>query len=198
MPAPRRSQPARIIETSSIVCAALVGCGFDGSYAGGHFRCSDGACPSGMICVAQVCMSPDAGAIDAPRDARIAALTCADPGVLPAGGGSASGSTAGRANAVTSTCGGAVMNGPDATYRVTVAANAHVMIAIAGDYAVSAYAIAPCTVAPGTPLCEGNAAAAPGSPITVIAPAAGDQFVIVDGINPALSGTYTLTVTVTP
>src|SRR5258708_7186517 len=179
-----------------IALVLLAGCAFDGNYTGGHFRCSDGKCPSGLTCTAGVCVAPDAQVVDAPIDARPTALTCADPGVLPPAGATTNGTTAGRANTVTSTCGGFVMNRPDAVYRITTTSGAQVSVAIAGSYPVNAYVIAPCTVAPGTPQCEGNALASPGVPITVPPPGAGDQFVVVDGVNAGLSGAYTLTVTV--
>jgi hypothetical protein len=182
------------------VCVALVGAGmaascvFDASYTGGTYRCSDGKCPAGLTCSAGVCMPPDARSIDAPPDTHVAALTCADPGVLGATGGSASGTTVGRSNTVNSSCGGVVTNGPDAVYRLTAAANAQVMVTIAGSYPVNAYLIAPCSVAPATPACESNALASAGSPITVTVPFAGEHFIVVDGVNPTVSGTYTLTV----
>ena len=62
-----------------------------------------------------------------------AALTCSDPGTLPGAG-----STIGRTSQVSALCGGEIMNGPDAVYRVTVPAGAQLTIAIAGDYVVAA------------------------------------------------------------
>jgi hypothetical protein len=168
-------------------------CVFDADYRGGTYRCSDGVCPSGLRCEAGACtsMSPvDAGA-DAAHDSHVAALTCADPGEA----GSAASSTAGRGNTVSASCGGFVMNGPDAVYRVTANAGQHVMVSVTGR---QAYLIAPCTLAPQTPACIGNALASAGNPISVVAPASGSQFVIVDDSNAAASGAYTLEISVGP
>jgi hypothetical protein len=128
-------------------------------------------------------------------DGRTAALTCADPGVFPAGGGTISGTTAMRSNTVSSSCGGFVMNGYDAVYRVTVAAGAHIMVSVSGGYPVSAYVVAPCSVVPATPACEGNMAASAGNPIDVTT-FVGQHYVVVDGSTAGQGGTYTLTVAV--
>ena len=173
----------------------LVGCSFDGDYTGGTYLCSDGVCPSGYTCSAGVCRLPDARTLDALGDSHVAALTCADPGILSPSGGTVNDTTVGRANMVTASCGGFVTNGPDAVYQIETVGSAMLTVSIAGSYPVNAYVIAPCTVAPATPACRGNALASAGAPITVSAPA-GDWFVVVDGVNAALSGSYTLTVSV--
>ncbi len=180
------------------LCAPiLVGaCSFDAVYTGGHYSCSDGKCPSGYTCSAsKQCVLPDAGSgsVDAPVDSRQAALTCSDPGVFGSTGGSASGTTAGRSNTVTASCGGFVMNGPDAVYRFDAALGAQVMVSIEASYAANAYVITPCTVAPGTPACTSNAYASPGNPLAFSAPATTTYFLVVDDGNAALSGTYTVT-----
>jgi hypothetical protein len=177
-----------------LLWATLCGCVFDASYDGGHYTCSDGKCPSGLTCTANKCVVPghDASTIDAVvvHDAHVPALTCADPGVA---GATEHGATAGT-GMISASCGGVIMNGPDAVYRLATVAGDHVTVTIAGSYAVDAYLIAPCTA---TPLCEGDVFAAAGVPLNLM-PAAGDHFVVVDGINPSMSGTYTLTVIVTP
>lgn len=180
------------------VVSSLGACRFDADYTGAHFTCTDGVCPSGLACVAKVCVAPgDAASADARAiDARPAALTCADPGVLPAGGGSASGTTATRADAMSATCNALVMNGPDAVYAVDAALGQHVAISIAGSYPVRAYLLTPCLPAPQQPTCIGNAFASAGSPVTITAAVAGRQYVVVDGENAALAGTYDLAVTV--
>jgi hypothetical protein len=175
---------------SLAICVTILvgGCAFETDYAG--VACSDGVCPSGLACVAGTCAVPDAGDAgpgDAP-DARMAALVCADPGVL-AGSGAVTGTTVGRSSTVAAQCGGFVMNGKDAVYRIAVAAGASLLVDIAGGR--KAYVIATC---PAT-TCVGNMVASAGNPIAV-APAAGPAFVIVDDENPALESTYTLTVTV--
>jgi hypothetical protein len=188
----------------AVLALLVAACSFDAHYGGGRYLCSDGKCPSGQTCAANgVCVAEaDAGADasgDATVDARPAALTCVDPGVLAAAGGMASGTTAGRSNTVSASCGGLVSNGPDAVYRVdTSAASVHVTVSIDGSYPVDAYLIAPCSVVPATPTCEGDMLASPGTAITVTTTFAGEHFIVVDGANAGLSGTYTLTVSVTP
>jgi hypothetical protein len=150
------------------------------------------------VCVAGDAASATDGlrgdaAIDASIDARAAGLTCADPGAAV---GSVPGTTVGRTSTISSLCGGLVMNGPDAVYRVSASAGQTIHVSITGSYAVKAYVIAPCVIAPTTPACLGNVAAIAGVPLAVPAPTTGDYFVVVDDENPALSGTYDLTVTV--
>jgi len=178
----------------------LASCGFSADYANGHFTCSDGKCPAGLTCIANECVTPKDGGPDADAiDAHPAALLCSDPGILPAAGGTEMGSTGmPRMNTVSSLCNSLVMNGPDAVYRVDAALGAHIGITVTGSYPVRGYVIAPCSVAPATPSCVGNMFAAPTAPISVTTTFAGQHFIIVDGENAGLSGSYTLTVTVTP
>jgi len=183
------------------VCALLVAaCSFDAVY-DGHYTCSDGQCPSGYTCnAAKQCVKPsttiDGGRADgAAADARPAALTCADPGVVPAAGAIENGTTVGRSNTVSATCGGLVFNGPDAVYRFDAAsAGVALTISIVASYAANAYVIAPCALAPATPACIENAVAAPAAPLAFSAPAAGPYFIVVDGVDAALDGAYTLTI----
>jgi hypothetical protein len=177
-----------------LVLVVLSGCWFDADYGNGHFTCTDGVCPGGQVCnAAKVCVAPGDGGVDAPGpDARIAAATCADPMPFPATGGTFTGTTAGRQNLVTASCAGFVMNGLDAVYRIDTAAGDHLLVTITGG--LQAYVITPCTAAPATPACVGNAVASAGNPIDVTT-AAGPQFIVVDDANPATSGPYTLSVT---
>ena len=181
---------------AALVGAALVGgCSFDAVYTGGHYACSDGVCPAGYTCSSdKQCVVR--GPIDAPLDtieARQAALTCSDPGTFGATGGSASGTTAGRSNLVTASCGGFVMNAPDAVYKFDATLGQQVMVSIAASYAANAYVIAPCTVAPATPSCTSNAYATPSNPLAFSAPATTTYYLVVDDGNAALSGAYTVT-----
>ena len=187
-----------------LASALLAGCAFRGDYAGGTYRCSDGKCPRGLLCnAAKLCVAPgDAGAgSDAARgDAHMAALTCADPGLLPAAGGTVNGSTATHANNVTGMCGGSVLNGFDAVYRIATTASAdhvHVTIAGSGGFPAVAYLIAPCQAKPNVPACEGNMLATSTTAID-LTPFVGDHFVVVDAVSPTDSGAYTLTVSVGP
>ena len=181
--------------------ALLAGCSFHGDYAGGHYRCSDGICPSGLVCIAKECVVPaDAGAgSDAHADARMPALTCADPGLFPAGGGTTSGATAPSRNTIDGMCGGTVLNGDDAVYRVTTTAGDHVRVSISGSgFPAAAYVIAPCQPSPNVPACEGNMLATASTPIDVTPASTGAHYVVVDAVNPTDHGTYTLTVSVGP
>ena len=181
--------------------ALLAGCAFHGDYAGGHYRCSDDVCPSGLVCVAKECVAPgDAGAgSDAHVDAHAPALTCVDPGLFPPGGGTTSGSTASRTDTVEGMCGGAVLNGDDAVYRVTTAAGDHIRVSISGSgFPAAAYVIAPCETKPNVPACEGSMLATAGMPIDVTPAFVGEHFVVVDAVNPTDHGSYTLTVSVGP
>ena len=182
-----------------VACAVLVGaCFFQADYTGGHFRCTDGKCPSGLTCIAGTCGMPIDARIDTPDgppDGKQAALTCMDPGVFPAAGGSASGSTnAPRVNTVSSSCGGQVMNGNDAVYKIDAALGDHITLTISGYVGVYAYAIAPCVTQPSTPTCVGNMPASAGNPVTITVPATTAYFLVVDSVNPAQHGSYTLDV----
>ena len=175
------------------------GCLFSADYSNGQFRCTDDKCPDGLVCTNQRCIKPsaiDAPAGDAPIDmmidGRVPAFTCADPGVVLPPGGTETGTTAGRSSTISAMCGGFVMNGADAVYRVTAAAGDMYLIGITG---VRAYVIAPCSASPATPTCLGNAFASAGNPIAITAAFAGHHFIVVDHETPATTGAYTLTVT---
>jgi len=174
---------------------ALGACSFEADYGGGTYTCSDGRCPSGLVCMANACVDPTAldGGMDGPTDgdARIPAPTCADPGIVTSPGGTETGTTANHPMNLSSMCGGFVMNGREAVYRIDLVAGDSLLVAITG--ARKAYVIAQC-VTPA-PACLGNALATDGNPLSVT-PAAGPSFVIVDDENPANDGTYTLTLTV--
>lgn len=167
------------------------GCFFDASYSN-NVRCSDGKCPSGLTCWENACVSmiPIDMAIDVPPEGLPAALTCADPGVFAATGGTISATTAGATSKMASSCGGFVMNGPDRVYRIMMNGTNQLRVSIdAGQR--KAYVLATCVEAPSTPVCLGNARALMGSPVTVT-PANGPAFVVVDDENAAASGSYTL------
>ncbi len=56
----------RALALAALLCAA---CRLNADYGGTEFRCSDGVCPAGYTCVAEVCRlgAPDAGLPDAPE-----------------------------------------------------------------------------------------------------------------------------------
>lgn len=175
------------------ILALLGGCFFEADYRG-TYSCTDGRCPSGLTCVANSCVAevpvdapPDSPEV--PPDTRMPALTCADPGVL-AGGETAMGDTTGKPTQLSSMCGGFVMNGREAVYRIAITAGQDLLVSITG--ARKAYVIATCSVP--APACLGNTLAVEGNPLSVT-PATGDAFVIVDDENPANAGPYTLTLT---
>jgi hypothetical protein len=188
-------------------CLLAVGaCAFSGNYDGTRLTCSDGICPAGLEC------RPDIGpegecrekrmdaAIDMPADmmtiidAPPAALTCGDAGPFPATGGMSSNTTMSRTSKVAAQCVAQVMNGPDAVYKIDPGAGKQMSISIAttmGSYQVTAYVISPCP----TTACLQNMYATPGNPINVTA-IAGVQYIVVDSQFSAMSGPYTLTVSV--
>jgi hypothetical protein len=181
----------------------ISGCWFDASYKSGQVTCSDGICPSGLVCTNAVCVAPgDASThpdakIDAPPDApmQMAALTCADPGTFIADN-TVTGTTAGRTNTISASCGGTVMNGPDAVYKI--AGTFGQMLTLtphSSAYPITAYVIAPCTTS-GVPACLDNTYATDTVPVTLTIPATTDYFIIVDGGNAALSGAYSLTIAI--
>lgn len=183
----------RIAEACALVLGA---CSFDANYGGGRYTCSDGICPTGLVCSQGTCVTPGSGSgVDAAVDARNYALTCSDPEPIASTGGTFMGTTAGRSNLVTASCSGGIMNGPDAVYRYDATIGDQLTISIAASYAASVVVIEPCTPAPATPACSEAMAATPGNPLSLTAGFTGPHFIVVDGINPTMSGSYTLTVT---
>jgi hypothetical protein len=181
-----------------VVVALASGCVFDAAYKSGQTTCSDGVCPSGLVCSSQICVTPGQGgsdggiAIDASHDAHVAALTCADPGELTSTI-AVSGSTISRANTVEPMCGGTVMTGPDAVYAIAIGAAQTLNVTLTGSNELAAYVIATCSASP----CIGDAYTTPSvAPLVVNASAAGTYLVVVDSTLAAGSGTYTLSVTV--
>jgi hypothetical protein len=70
------------------VVAAGAGCVWDPDWSGSAYRCETGECPSGMICVAQRCVSEkpgdsDAGEVDAGLDAAVDGAPDAAPDAGP-------------------------------------------------------------------------------------------------------------------
>lgn len=176
----------------ALVLLLMPACFFDADYSHAHVSCSDGVCPSGLSCIAGECtmmrdasVGSDAHDAHDAQDAQMHANTCNDPGIAMA----TQNGTTGAHNQVSAMCGGTIYNGPDEVYSIT--GPRQVTIGISGSYAVAAYVISPpCTVAP---TCETNTAALPAAPLTIALPS-GTHLIVVDGLNPSVSGTYTLTV----
>ena len=179
------------------------GCWFSADYRSGNVACRDGICPSGLSCVAEVCVAhaPSDSAGSGVHDARIpdvpiqmAALTCADPGTFVADN-TVSGTTIGRANTISASCNGTVMNGNDAVYKIAGTVGQQLTLTPhSSAFPVTAYALTPCTTS-GVPPCTGNAYATDTTPVTVTLTAMTDYFIVVDSGNALGSGAYTLTVT---
>lgn len=188
----------RFVVACAVVVGIAGGCSFDADYRGGHFTCTDNVCPAGMSCVANECVVREDAAVTPmdTADARLAALTCADPGTLAATGGTVTGSTASRSSMISAMCDGSVMNGPDAVYRMNIASGTQVLVTIDGSFAVSAYVLSACSESPQTPMCLTSTAATPGDPLAVTSSATADYWIVVDAATAAASGGYTLTVDV--
>lgn len=185
----------------ALVCACLAGaCSFEADYTEGPFYCRDSpACPDGLTCAEDKVCRPLADAAihtpdDAMIDARVAALNCADPGVLGQASGAVTGSTSSRLDTVQAMCDGSVMFGRDAVYRVDVDAGAMILVDIAGTQ--RAYVITACSTPPASPMCVGGSSARAGNPINITASAAGPHFIVVDHPTVNVGGDYELTVTV--
>lgn len=181
------------------------GCWFSADYRSGNVACHDGKCPSGLACVAEVCVAAagDGGGSDI-HDARVdgtpdapvqmAALTCADPGSFVADN-TVSGTTVGRTNTISASCNGTVMNAADAVYKINGTIGHQLTLTPhSSAFPVTAYAITPCTTT-GIPPCTGNVYATDTAAVTIAIPATTDYFIVVDSGAAALSGAYTLTVT---
>jgi hypothetical protein len=181
----------------------LGGCWFSADYRSGNVACHDGKCPSGLTCVAEVCVAHapldaagsdahDAHIPDAP--AQMAALTCADPGSFIADN-TVSGTTTGRTNTISASCNGTVMNGNDAVYKIAGTMGQQLVLTPhSSTYPITAYAITPCPTS-GVPACTANVYATDTTPVTITIPTTNDYFIVVDGGNALASGAYTLTVT---
>lgn len=182
----------------ALALSILGGCLFKADYDAGGFTCTDGVCPSGFTCTAdRRCVRTaggDAGPDGDAGDARIEALTCADPGAFPATGGTRSGTTVGRASEMSAQCAGAVMNGPDAVFRIALAGASQVLLVdVTGGR--KAYVLSACTETPATPACLGNMRALAGQPISLTL-AAGTYVVVVDDDLAAAASAFALTLTV--
>jgi hypothetical protein len=175
------------------LCIFVASCGFDADYTGGHFKCSDGTCPTTFECRNDVCFDPNAP-IDAAVDAGQFAHTCDDPEPL---GSSKAGTTVGQANTVSSSCAGVVENGADAVYTVGVLADSVLDVTLADDFNGVVYVLGTCTPAPATPTCDTNMVGRQGTLLRVPIQNSGNLFLIVDSQNAADTGTFTVSATLT-
>ncbi|MFT3691824.1 MAG: hypothetical protein QM831_01700 [Kofleriaceae bacterium] len=177
------------------------GCWFDPHYTSGQTTCPDGVCPSGLSCVSNVCVVPGDGSNtvhDGPADTTHDSsepphdLTCTDPGTFVADS-TVTGTTAGRMNEIMSLCGGTVMNGADAIYKINATLGQHVTLTPHASYAITAYLIAPCAA---NTACTGNLYATDTTPAVITIPATTDYFIVVDSNLAAESGAYSLTIAI--
>ncbi|MDQ3339802.1 MAG: hypothetical protein M4D80_31975 [Myxococcota bacterium] len=178
------------------VIAILGGCSFDARYSEG-VPCTDDRCPSGLVCHLDRCVSmiPIDMMIDVPPpEGPPPALTCADPGVFPASGGTVMATTVGATSKMSSFCTGLVHNGPDRVYRIMMNGTQSLRVTVDGGR--KGYVLATCVESPNTPNCFGAARATTGNPIVVTPAVAGPVFVVVDDENAAAMSAYTLTLTV--
>lgn len=203
--------PRRSIALALALAAA---CGFDADYGGTMLRCPPGAptCPAGFTCVAEVCTPT--GASDGGVDASACALaalapdndTCATAidltaAALAPGGATAYGDTTGYAAdlapATLPGCTETVEPGPDAVYRLTLAAGDDVTIALApSSHDAGFYLIDACSL---TATCVGGADS-PGAggqeQRTLTVASAGTYYLVVDASTASAAGCYTLTVAI--
>ena len=190
--------PRLLITALALLVAA---CRFDTDYGGGTYTCSDGVCPAGLVCnAAEVCVDPSAADAAPPGDGAApdavpAALTCADPGIVPRGTTMFDATTIGGVNHVSSSCDTAIYNGPDDVYLVTANAGDDLEVQITGESTVRAYVVVDCVPSPATPACSGDAVAQDGFALNLTDLPAGEHHVVVDEVNPAGGTDYVLTVT---
>jgi hypothetical protein len=176
-----------------IAVIVLGACSFDARYSEG-VPCTDGECPSGLVCHLERCVSmiPIDMMVDVPPpEGPPPALTCADPGVFPPTGGTVMATTAGATSKMAHLCTGLVHNGPDRVYRIMMNGQ-QLRVSIAGGR--KAYVVGSCVEGAST-MCLGNLRATDGNPI-VVTPAVGPAFVVVDDELAAAMSAYTLTLTV--
>lgn len=182
---------------AAICATVVVACSFNANYGGGHYKCTDGLCPSGLTCSAGICVAGTT--IDAPAsgsDAAAHAQTCGDPEPVASAGGTFMGTTTGRVNNVDASCSGGFMNAVDAVYRIDGSAGEHLVISVTGSWSPNAYVIphAQCMPLPATPACLGSAAGSNG-PADVMLVQDGQYDIIVDSMIAASNGSYTLAIT---
>lgn len=197
-----------------VAAAGLTACSFDADYGGTSLRCppSSPRCPDGYTCVNEVCTmggDSDGGpdATDAPgADASACDLavgegtrdTCGQardltPAAALAGGTTVYGNTTGYANDLTPStlpdCTTSPEPGPDAIWRVTIAAGQTLSVTFSPDgWNGDVYIINACT---STATCvEGGPMFTPIS----VTPSAGTYYIVVDSRGAAVAGCFALDV----
>lgn len=199
--------PRDVRQTPCVLVALFLGaCRFDADYGGTELRCppESPACPDGYACVAEVCVT--GGGTDAPAtDASACELAAQAPdndlcgaaidltaAALAAGGTIAYGDTTGYVNNLTPSslpgCTGEPQPGPDALYRMTLAAGDTVTLTLSPEgWTGAVYLIDACTSTAG---CEGGAAAFSQASIAITAP--GTYYVVVDAPASSAAGCFAL------
>lgn len=200
-----------------VAVAATSGCDFDVDYDGTRLRCSAAApdCPAGFRCVADVCTpsaevdaggGPDASvcqlAAQASANDRCAAALDLTAAALAAGGTIAYGDTTGYAGDLAPTtlpgCTGSVAPGPDAIYRVTLAAGDALALSLAPQaHDGAVYLLDGCSL---TAACRGGADALGVGAIdatTIAITTSGTYYLVVDASAAGAAGCYALAVAIT-
>lgn len=191
-----------------MLALALASCRFDGDYDGSALTCppSSPSCPPGYTCVGMVCIrGADGPPADAGPDASVCDLAaladdndvCGDSidlttAALTPAGTLAHGDTTGYANDLTPStlpdCTGQPEPGPDALYRLTLAAGDTVHLTLSPEgWTGAVYLIDACN---GTATCEGGAASFADATISIAT--AGTYFVVVDAPTAGAAGCFTL------
>ncbi len=201
-------RPAPIAQVALLV--ALAACRFDGDYDGTALSCppTSPACPPGYACIAERCTRTiDGPPGDAGPDASVCELAaladdndgCGDSidltsDALAPGGARAHGDTTGYANDLTPNslpdCTGAQEPGPDAVYRLDLAAGDTVHLTLMPEsWTGAVYLIDSCTGMVGD-TCLGGAGSFSEEVIAITA--AGTYFIVVDGPSSGAAGCFTL------
>lgn len=201
-----------------VAAAGLTACSFDADYGGTNLRCppSSPRCPDGYTCVNEACTTNVGGdgGTDGAIDASDAVPSTCDLAVgegtrdicgqardltaaaALAGGTTVYGNTTGYANDLTPStlpdCTTSPEPGPDAIWRVTIAAGQTLAVTFSPDgWNGDVYIINACTQ---TATCvEGGPMF---TPITVMPPA-GTYYIVVDSRGAAVAGCFSLDVEIT-
>lgn len=215
----------RLAPGLALAALTLAACGFEADYGGADLRCPDGRCPDGFTCSADArCVRagddadgappdgpPDAGGPDAPLGVCDKAALAPDndgcgaaidltAAARAAGGATVHGDTTGYGNDVAAglpTCTGILEKGPDAIYKLTGAAGAHLVASVAPEaWNVGLVLLDGC--ASGATCLDGADALGTGAEsVEADLTGAGPYYLVVDSFDTTAAGCFTLSVTLT-